>query len=54
VIKNKYCLNKACYDGLEFKKWKEIRIQPQKDIPEFCKPCTSAYCSYDCKRDNND
>ena len=21
-IKNKYCLNNACYDGLEFKKWK--------------------------------
>jgi organic radical activating enzyme len=45
VIKNKYCLNKACYDGLEFKKWKEAIVYQEKGIPEICKPCTSAYCS---------
>jgi organic radical activating enzyme len=51
VIKNKYCLNKACYDGLEFKKWKEIVVYKEKEIVDVCKPCTTTYCSYDCKRE---
>lgn len=53
-IKNKYCLNKVCYDGLEFKKWKEVIVYQEKEIPEVCIPCTSTYCSYNCKRDNNE
>jgi organic radical activating enzyme len=51
VIKNKYCLNKACYDGLEFKKWKEVIVYKEKEIVDVCKPCSSSYCSYNCKRD---